>query len=122
MTLDDQWLHVIFSDKKKWKLVGPDGRRHYWTDLMKEKEIFSKRQFGGGTVMTWGYFSFNGVRPLTSTSAKMNSEDYKKLLQDHLLSNAVDLAGEKRVFCGIMLRFMKVGLSKHGLRPKISRF
>ena len=28
----------------------------------------------------------------------MNSEDYKKLLEEHLLSNAVDLAGEKWVF------------------------
>ena len=98
MTWDDQWLQVIFSDEKKWNLDGPDGRRHYWHDLRKEKEIFSKRQFGGGTVMTWGYFSFNGVGPLAFTSAKMNSGDYKKLLDEHLLSNAVDLAGEKWVF------------------------
>ena len=48
--------------------------------------------------MTWGCFSFNGVGPLAFTSAKMNSEDYKKLLEEHLLSNAIDLAGEKWVF------------------------
>ena len=79
MTWNDQWLQVIFSDKKKWNLEGPDGCRHYCHDLRKEKDIFSKRQFGGGIVMTWGCFSFNEVRPLAITSAKMNSEDYKKL-------------------------------------------
>ena len=48
--------------------------------------------------MTRGCFLFNGVGPLAFTSAKMNSEDYKKHLKEHLLSNAVDLAAEKWVF------------------------
>ena len=48
--------------------------------------------------MTWGYFSFNIVGPLPFTSTKMNSENYKKLLEEHLLSNAADLAGEKWIF------------------------
>ena len=48
--------------------------------------------------MTWRCFSFNGVGPTAFTSAKMNSEDYKKLLEEHVLSNAVDLACEKWVF------------------------
>ena len=75
MTWDDQWLQVTFSDEKKWNFDGPDGCRHYWHDLRKEKEIFSKRQFGGGTVMTWGYISLNGVGLMSYTSANMNSED-----------------------------------------------
>ena len=32
------------------------------------------------------------------TSAKMNSEDYEKLFEEHLLQNAVDLTDEKWVF------------------------
>ena len=52
--------------------------------------------------MTWGLFSFNGVGPHSFTSAKMNLEDYKKLLEEHMLSNAVDLAGEKWIFSRIM--------------------
>ena len=48
--------------------------------------------------MTWGCFSFNGVGPLAFTSAEMNSDDCKKLLEEYLLSNAVYLTGEKWVF------------------------
>ena len=44
----------------------------------RKRIFFSKRQFAGGTVMKWGYFSFNGVGHLAFTSVKMNSEDYKK--------------------------------------------
>lgn len=98
MTWDDQWLQVVFSDEKKWNLDGPDGWKCYWHDLRKEKEVFSKRQFGGASIMTWGCFSFNGVGSLAFISGKMNSVAYKEVLEDHLLPNAVDLAGEKWVF------------------------
>ena len=47
----------------------------------RKKFFFSKRQFGGGTLMTWGYFLFNGVGSLAFTSAKMNTEDYKNFLK-----------------------------------------
>ena len=45
--------------------------------------------------MTWRCSSLHEVGPLVFTLAKMNSEDYKKFLEEHLLLNAVDLAGEK---------------------------
>ena len=50
------WEKVIFSDEKNFNLDGPDGFQYYWHDISKEKQLFSKRQNGGGSVMVWGAF------------------------------------------------------------------
>ena len=47
----------MFSDKKKFNLDKPDGFQCYWYDLRKEKQLFLKRLFGGGSVIVWGAFS-----------------------------------------------------------------
>ena len=71
---------MIFSDEKKWNLDGPDGQRSYWHDLRKEPLLFSKRNFGGGSVMTWAAFSGYGKVGLAFTSSKMNSADYQQVV------------------------------------------
>lgn len=98
MTWNHEWISVIFSDEKKFNLDGPDGRVCYWHDIRKEKSIFSKRNFGGGSLMVWGAFCFNGVLPLMKISTRMNSENYQKVLSDSLLENAELLAGENWIF------------------------
>lgn len=42
---------VVFSDEKKFNLDGPDGFTGYWHDLRKAPLQFSRRSFGGGSVM-----------------------------------------------------------------------
>lgn len=98
MTWDQEWISVIFSDEKKFNLDGPDGKKCYWHDLRKEKSIFSRRNFGGGTLMGWGAFCFNGVLPLMKITSRMNSEDYQKTLIAGLLPNATLLAGDNWKF------------------------
>lgn len=98
MTWDDQWISVIFSDEKKWNLDGPDGWASYWHDLRKEKKCFFSRQQGGGSVMVWGAFSFNGVANLAIISGRQKSEDYQRTLEEHLLPYAEDLGGAKFIF------------------------
>lgn len=72
---------MIFSDEKKWNLDGPDGNHGYWRDLRKEPRFFSRRNFGGGSVMLWGAFSVNGTLEIQFTSSKMKSKDYIDVLK-----------------------------------------
>lgn len=64
---------------------GPDGFSHYWRDLRKGPRYFSRRNFGGGSLMVWGAFSALGKLDLAFTSSHMNSEDYQEVLQNHLI-------------------------------------
>ncbi|KAK2578417.1 hypothetical protein KPH14_012769 [Odynerus spinipes] len=49
--MNRDWNRVIFSDEKKFNLDGPDGYNSYWRDLRKDPRYFSKRNFGGGSLM-----------------------------------------------------------------------
>jgi hypothetical protein len=78
-------FQIIFSDEKKFNLDGPDGFNGYWRDLRKEPQYFSKRNFGGGSLMVWGAFCSHGKLSLAFPSTKMNSEEYQGVLTDKLL-------------------------------------
>lgn len=60
----EEWTSVIFSDEKKFNLDGPDGLQFDWHDLAKSKQVAMTRNFGGGTVMVWAAFGFNGKTPI----------------------------------------------------------
>jgi transposase len=49
--LRTDWSRVVFSDKKKFNLDGPDGCKYYWHDLRNDKKITWSRHSGGGSVM-----------------------------------------------------------------------
>ena len=98
MTWKDEWISVIFSDEKTFNLDGPGGLKSYWHDLRTEKKIFSKRNFGGGTVMVWGAFNFNGVLPIVKISSSMNSSNYVQVLHENLIPNAEKYAGNDWTF------------------------
>lgn len=78
-------LKVVFSDEKKFNLDGPDGFNAYWRDLRKEPNFFSRRNFGGGSLMIWGAFCSDGKLPLAFPSTKMNSAEYQQVLQNNLI-------------------------------------
>lgn len=91
-------FQVIFSDEKKFNLDGPDGLDGYWRDLRKEPLYFSKRNFGGGSLMVWGAFSTYGTLPLVFPSCKMNSEEYQRVLQDSLVPYVAKLQQKSLIF------------------------
>ncbi|KHJ99009.1 hypothetical protein OESDEN_00999 [Oesophagostomum dentatum] len=59
--MNTNWNKIVFSDEKKFNLNGPDGNLFYWRDLRKEPLRFSKRNFGGGSLMVWAAFSAYGI-------------------------------------------------------------
>ncbi|GAB0087664.1 fat-like cadherin-related tumor suppressor homolog [Sergentomyia squamirostris] len=83
--VEQKLFQVIFSDEKKFNLDGPDGLNSYWRDLRKEPRYFSKRNFGGGSLMIWGAFCAEGTLKLQFTSHKMKSRDYIIVLRSRIL-------------------------------------
>ncbi|CAS00064.1 Protein CBG26279 [Caenorhabditis briggsae] len=79
--LTTKWENIVFSDEKKWNLDGPDGNRNYWRDLRKDPQLFSRRNFGGGSVMTWGAFCNGKKLELQFITTKENSATYQATLQ-----------------------------------------
>ncbi|CAD6191794.1 unnamed protein product [Caenorhabditis auriculariae] len=79
------WNKIIFRDEKKFNLDEPDGYAHYWRDLRKDPMYFSKRNFGGGSLMVWAAFCGNGTVALSFIGTRTNSQDYQQLLAQHLL-------------------------------------
>lgn len=98
MSWTEQWRQVIFSDEKKFNLDGPDCYSHYWHDLRDKDVTRSKRNFGGGTVMVWGGFSYNSKLPICWISTKMNSVNYCDLLEEVLVPFLEDHLDDEVIF------------------------
>ena len=85
---------LIFPDKKKFNLDGPDGLAYYWHDIRREKQVFEKRQQGGKSVMVWGAIYYYGVGELVILDGNRDSAGYCKTMQDNLLTFAAETLGE----------------------------
>uniref|UniRef100_A0A1I7UW61 Transposable element Tc3 transposase n=1 Tax=Caenorhabditis tropicalis TaxID=1561998 RepID=A0A1I7UW61_9PELO len=62
--------------------MSTDWNKH---DLRKDKLVFSKRNFGGGSLMIWAAFCSAGFLKIAFVSHRMNSSDYQQVLQDNLI-------------------------------------
>jgi transposase len=98
MTWSEQWKRTIFSDEKKFNLDGPDGWSYYWHDIRKETKYFSKRNFGGGSLMVWLGVSRDYKSMLYVVDGKMDSAKYIALLSTAIipLSNQVRAAANAK--------------------------
>lgn len=93
-----EWRKVVWSDEKKWNLDGPDGCHYYWHDLRRAPEVFSRRQHGGGSVMTWGAFSGRGQISLAFVEGRQDAVAYQDLLGEHLLPKVPLVIEENWIF------------------------
>ena len=93
-----KWAKVVFSDEKKFNLDGPDGLQYYWHDLRREKEIYSRRQSGGGSVMIWGAFCAEGKPDLVILEGTQDADAYVWTLSEHLLPFIDGVYGRDCIF------------------------
>ena len=63
----NQWKKVYFSDESRFTLEGPDGNRIFINDKAHKNQpenYQSILKFGGGSLMVWGFITFDGVGKL----------------------------------------------------------
>lgn len=84
----DDWKKVLFSDETKINLFGNDGRRYV---RRPESTRYDSRyqiptvKHGGGNIMLWGAFSWQGVGPIVKIEGTMTAVMYKDILSEHML-------------------------------------
>ncbi|KAI5147969.1 hypothetical protein ENBRE01_0029 [Enteropsectra breve] len=91
----EDWERTIFSDETKINLFGSDGRtyvRRYDGERYDDKNLIPTVKHGGGSVMVWGCFSYNGVGKLAIIDGNMNSIQYTRIVDSCLEQSAANLS------------------------------
>ena len=84
------WEKVLWTVETKIELFGHNYRNHVWR---KDGEAYSPKNtvptvnFGGGSIMNWGYFSAKRVGKISVIDGKMNTQKYTQILQENLMSS-----------------------------------
>jgi transposase len=87
------WKAVIWSDECKFALLNTNNREFYWkrrSDPIQDCHIKKTLKFGGGSIMTWGCITSEGVGKLIRIDGIMTAEKYIKILEEGLLGTLED--------------------------------
>lgn len=87
------WKKVLFSDESKFKLFGSDGKQYVRRPVGARydcKYQIPTVKHGGGGVMVWGAFSYEGLGPLVEIEGVMDRFVYKDILDKQMLPHAKD--------------------------------
>ncbi|CAH2109252.1 unnamed protein product [Euphydryas editha] len=100
-----KWRKVTYTDEKKINLDGPDGFNYYFHDLRKENSILSRRQAGGGSVITWSGIGYSGKMDIKFCTGKI--KNCVPLTENHMAKNLAEaikgISDEWRVINKILL-------------------
>lgn len=95
---EEEWRHVIFSDEKKFNLDGPDCAKRYWRQMSQPRRTCHRRVHGGGSVMVWAAFCYDGKTPMCFISTKMSASMYVDLLDMELVEFGGEVYGDNWTF------------------------
>lgn len=87
------WKEVIFTDKRKLNLCGPDGLDYHWHNLCKEPGYFSKNKHTSER-MVWRLICHKKVGGLEGAVGAIDSDYNVKVLEKGLLPVAHDDFGD----------------------------
>ncbi len=79
------WRRVVFSDESRFSLDGPDRLSAHWHNARRLRRWQRARRCGGGSVMVWAWFSWEGKPELVFIEGNMDSSCYCATLGTILL-------------------------------------
>ncbi|KAF9760554.1 Transposable element Tcb1 transposase [Nosema granulosis] len=91
---DEEVKSIILSDESKLNLFYTDGTVSVWRKPgtgLALKNLSPTVKRGGGSIMVWGCFSYQGVGNLVFIEGKMNSMDYINILSNNLPYSAANM-------------------------------
>ena len=83
----EDWKHVIWSDKAKINCIGSHGRKWTWKragEGLSDRLVEETVKFGGGSVILWGYMTWEGVGFACRIEGKMDADLYVQILEEEL--------------------------------------
>jgi len=82
---DERWKSVIWTDESRFRLFRSDGRVWTWRKVgyrYHTNHLIPTVKHGGGSVMVWSCFSWNGLGPLIIIDGNLNAKKYTELLSE----------------------------------------
>ena len=83
-TMDD-WKKVVWSDETKINRLGSDGRKWVWKrpgEKLNDRLTEPTVKIGGGSLMLWGCFLWEGVGYATKIDGKVDGQFYTEILEE----------------------------------------
>lgn len=93
----EMWKRVLWTDESKFQVFGSNRRifvRRRVGERMKTECVVPTVKHGGGSVLVWGSFSFDGVGDLYKINGILKKEEYKIILEQHAIPSGLRLIGE----------------------------
>ena len=87
----NKWNNILWSDETKVNLINSDGRVYVRRPINKTFHTkYTKKtvKHGGGNIMVWGCFSWNGVGPIFWIKERMNATIYIQIMEEVMLPYA----------------------------------